>query len=524
MKKKSCLGAALCILGLAAVAQQTMPVQAASAAPAAVGQRVAGAPGADAEKGQGAGTVPAASPADGAGRSKTITLQEAVDAALANGPTMKIVRASLDVAGAQYSLAASKGVFSLSAAGGYSAIDGLGSLYNNQALLSQYGSTFASLLGTSSSSVTNTATGGLTLIGPMTSVGLNMTQIIPPSNASMNASVTAGQVSLTQTIWNGYPGGQVKAAIDKSLLAFKSQELSSVQGRINAIAAVKQAYVAMLTDQRNLTVKRQILVNQNNLLAQIQAVYNIKQASKVDLMTAQVNARSAELDVVQAEHDLDLARERLAILLGYPPEERFSVAETADPPLPAPSLQQAIAIGLQKRPDLAQLALSRRSSGIDLLLAHGAAQPTVSVTGGFNAAVAMPNSSAVDAASVSAGVKIALPVLDAGAAKDEEQAAARQIAVYEVQSSQLAFGIAADIRDAYENAVILKERVDLAKQNMETLDALFVVTKTQNQYGTATTQDVLTASVNAANAEVAYQTARNAYLLGVLTLETDMGL
>jgi len=498
MKKKRCLGAALCLIGMAVAAQQSAPSQASSAGPMP-----------DAAK---------------AAQTKVITLQQAVDAALANGPDMKIVRGGLDVAAAQYALAATKGVFSLSATGGYSAIDGIGSLYNNTALLSQYGSTFGSLLGTSSGNVTNTATGGLTLTGPTTQVGLGMGQIIPPANASMNTPVTSGQLSLTQTIWNGYPGGQVRATIDKSFLAFQGQELSSAQGRINALAKVKQAYMTMLTDQRNLVVKRQILDNQRNLLAQIQAVYGLKQASKVDLMTAQVNARGAELDVAQADHDLALARERLAILLGYPPDEQFSVAETADPSLPAPSLEAAIAIGLKKRPDLAQLGLSRRSSGIDLLLAKGASQPTVSVTGGFNAAIATPGSSTVDAASVSAGVKIALPVLDAGAAKDQENAASRQMALYDAEVSQLAFGIAADIRDAYDNAIILKERIDLAKSNMEALDALFVVTKTQNQYGTATTQDVLTASVNAANAEVAYQAARNAYLLGVLTLETDMGL
>jgi outer membrane protein len=519
MKKKCSLGAAICILGTALVAQQAAPGAAAQTAPMEQGK----APSASAPiSGSAASSRASASPTLSA--IKVVTLQEAIDSALANGPDMKIVRGSLDVASAQYSLAATKGVFSLSATGGYSAIDGIGSLYNNSSLLQQYGPTFSSLLGTASGNVTNAATGGLQLAGPTTQVGLSMGQIIPPSNASMNAPITSGQLSLTQTIWNGYPGGQVQAGIDKSFLAFQGQELSSTLGRINALAKVKQAYMSMLTDQRNLVVKRQILDNQKSLLAQIQAVYNLKQASKVDLMTAQVNARGAELDVAQADHDLALARERLAILLGYPPDTQFSVAEAADPSLPAPSLEDAIAIGLKKRPDLAQLGLSRRSSGVDLLLAKGASQPTVSVTGGFNAALAFPGSSTVDAAALSAGVKIALPVLDAGAARDQQDAASRQIALYDVQASQLAFGIAADIRDAYDNALILKERIDLAKSNMEALDALFVVIKTQNQYGTATTQDVLTASVNAANAEVAYQTARNAYLLGVLALETDMGL
>ncbi|MGO8692848.1 MAG: TolC family protein [Rectinemataceae bacterium] len=515
MKKNGFLGATLCLLGAALVAQQAGAAGAASPEQSPAPSAPAAMPGSTAPMSASSSAV---SPA-----LKVITLQEAIDAAVANGPDMKIVRGTLDVAGAQYALAATKGTFTLSTTGGYSAIDGLGSTYESSAF-APYSSTLETLLGTTSTNVSNTANAGIALTGPLTQLGLNVGQIIPPSDAALNAQITTAQLSLTQTIWDGYPGGQIKASIDKSLLAFQGQELASVQGRITALFNVKQAYVTMLTDQRNLAVKRQILDSQNSLLAQIRAVYDLKQASTVDLMTAQVNARGADLDVAQADHDLRLARQRLAILLGYPPDSRFAVAETADPPMPAPSLEQAIAVGLQKRPDLAQLGLSRRSSGIDLLLAAGSAQPTVSVTGGLDAAVAWPGSSIIDAASVSAGVKIAMPVADAGAARDQEEAASRQIDLYDVQRSQLAFGIAADIRDAYESALILRDRVDLAQKNMEALDALFVVTKTQNQYGTATTQDVLTASVNAATAEVAYQTSRNAYLLGVFTLETDMGL
>jgi len=519
MKKKHLVGSVFCLLGMALVAQQAMqattPVQAATPTQATTPAETAtpaAAPGSA-----------AATEAVSAQNTTVITLQQAIDAAVAHGPDMQVVRATLDVARAQHALDATKGAFSLSATGGYGAIDGVGSTYTDPAF-SSYKSTLGSLLGTTSADATQSLSGGLALSGPSTKLGLSLSQTIPPVDASPNAQITGAQLSLTQTLWDGYPGGQVKATIDKSLLVLQGKELASIQGQSTAIAKVKQAYVTMLTDQRALIVKRQILDNQNSLLAQIQAVYNLKQASTVDLMTAQVNARSAELDVAQGDHDLRLARQRLAILLGLSPDSQFTVAETEDPPLPAASLDEAIAVGLQKRADLAQLDLSKRSSGIDLLLAKGSAEPNVSMTGGYDLAFAWPSDSVLSAASVSAGVKVALPVVDAGAARDQMSAASQQIAVYDAQRSQLALGIAADIRDAYENALILKDRVDLAQRNMAVLDALFVVTKTQNQYGTATTQDVLTASVNAANAETAYQSARNAYLLGVLNLETAMGL
>lgn len=508
MKKYRLPIAVLCLFGAALAAQQT----GGGAAPAT-------------EQSMPPETAPSSATSAPAGtRGDTvITLQQALNAAIAHGPDIQVVRATLDVARAQHALDASKEGLSLAASGGYGAIDGLGTAYSDSSF-SSYKSSFSSLLGTTSSDVTQSLTGGLALSGPTTKLGLALTQSVPPPNASTNALVTGAQLSLTQTVWDGYPGGQVKAAVDKSLLVLQGKELSATQGQSAALAKVKQAYITMLTDQRALTVKRQIQSNQNNLLAQIQAVYNLKQASTVDLMTAQVNARSAELDAAQAEHDLRLARQRLAVLLGLPPDSQFSVAEVDEPSLPAASLEEAIAIGLRKRADLAQLDLSKRSSGIDLLLAKASAQPNVSMTGGYDVAFAQSSDLTLGAASVSAGVKVSMPILDAGASRDQAAAASRQMAVYDAQRSQLALGIATDIKDAYENALILKDRVDLASKNMTVLEAQFALEKTQNQYGTATMQDVLTASVNAANGENAYQGARNAYLLGILTLETDMGL
>ena len=59
---------------------------------------------------------------------------------------------------------------------------------------------------------------------------------------------------------------------------------------------------------------------------------------------------------------------------------------------------------------------------------------------------------------------------------------------------------------------------------MELADAQFELVKAQNKYGTATLQDVLTASVTAATAEEGYQTAKSAYLGAILQLSTAMGL
>ena len=154
-------------------------------------------------------------------------------------------------------------------------------------------------------------------------------------------------------------------------------------GKLALVYRIKQAYYMMLAAQRNLDLKAQILGKQTTLLKQIQAVYDLKQATLVDLKTAQINARSAQIDVDSAGNDLRAARVALATLMGIPPESSFTVADTDNPTVPVATLDDAIAEGLKRRVELKQLALSITSGEVDLALARGLATPTVSVTGGL---------------------------------------------------------------------------------------------------------------------------------------------
>ena len=156
---------------------------------------------------------------------------------------------------------------------------------------------------------------------------------------------------------------------------FAALELSTASGRQNVVSAVTQAYFVMLGAQRNLAVKKEIREQQASLLAQISAVEALKQATAIDLRTAQINAQSADIDARSAENDLRIARIRLAQLIGWPRERLFVVAEQDDPQDPAASVEEAIAEALQKRTEIQQIELNRQASAIDLRRDQGADDP-----------------------------------------------------------------------------------------------------------------------------------------------------
>jgi outer membrane protein TolC len=454
-----------------------------------------------------------------------LTLSQAVDAAFTQGADSRILQRNLDIGRQQYRVSVSQNSFSLAGSLGESATYGFG---DSTMLLEN---SIGSGLG-------QTPQAGLSLTNPLTSVGLSVTPYTAASPfttelSQLSSIFTPGQtapspgptgsltLNISQTVWGGYPGGPGKAAAEKSLLALRGMELSAESTRLRIANAVTQAYFIMLGSQRDLSAKKEILGQQNALLAQISAIQAFKQATEIDLRTAQINAQSAEIDVQSAQNDLRIARIRLAQLIGWSRDRDFSVEEQDDPQLAVGSVEDAVAEALKRRPDIRQIELNRQSSAIDRALIQGQTSPTVSVTGGAN--VIHDWQLLTTAGQGSVGLKIGLPILDAGAAGAQLEANRLQTEVYGVQEEQLRASIATDVEEAYEQVQVNVQRVQVARLTAEKFDLKFKLRKMEAQYGSATNQDLLDASIDAANAQSALVRAQRDAQLAILQLRNAMG-
>jgi len=437
-----------------------------------------------------------------------ITLDQCIDAALSNGDENRILEYSLETSRAQHALNVSRNSIGLSGALGYGQSF---QLTDNQALFTSRSFGIAAAASTVGAQAT------ASLSSPLTTVNLYMAPYAPATSYAKDSSTVGLQ--LNQVLWNGYLGGTTQATVDKSFLALQAKQIGTDSSRAALVYRIRQAYYAMLSAQRTVKLRGEILDKQKGVLAQITAVYELRQASAVDLKAAQINARGAEIDVRGAQHDLQMARIRLSNLMGRPQDSDFAVAEAQDPQIPA-TLADAVAEGLRRRADLKLIELNRRSARIDLDLLRGQATPTVSVNGTIYAAVDWTGKTA---SLVNAGMKVAMPLLDAGAEKNQEDALQRQMDGYEAQTSQLSKSISADIQDAFGLLQIQKDRLEVAGLTAENTDLQYRIVKTQYDNGTASGQDLITAAVNAANARAANEKARSDTQLAALQLLNAMG-
>ena len=443
-----------------------------------------------------------------------LTLAQCLEKArtLGNGP--KLLQKNLDQVRSQYLQTVAKNSLTFNGSLG----SNLAEAFGDTVLLTDLSSKTTGLRAVDK--LSQTYQGGVALAGPMTNLSLGA--LYSPyflGDSGKNPSLLS--LSLTQKIWDGYPGGTAKAAVDKSLLNLHSTELSTESNALKLDYQVKQAYYIQLGAARGLKVRKENLDRQNSALEQMSALYKIQQASAVDLQTAEINKKSAEIDLRSGENAYRVARVSLANLIGLPADYNFSVAETEVPKLPAGTLEEAVRKGLSQRIELKQIDLGRRTAGIDLGLIKAQTSPTVSLVGA--AYLLLDSEKSTQAKTFGAGVNIAMPIYDAGSAKYQEEVNLYQKEVYDLQEDQYRRSIALDIRTSFEAVAIQKDRVDLARLTSENTRAQYEMKIVQRQYGTATNWDVLTVSVTAVNAENDYAKAQNDLELAILQLQNVMG-
>ena len=435
----------------------------------------------------------------------TVTLTQAVSQALTGGPDMRISRANLGIARAQYDDSASANGVGVTGSVGYDRSPFKG--------LSPTGQAFQF--------TQDSFQGGLTLSAPLsTTVSLTGTHSlveITPIQQSTNVALTA-----SASLWDGYPGGQALGAARVAAYALRGTESVESANQKTIVYSVKQVYYTLLGQQRQISILVNTLAQRDAELAKTRAMFDAQSVSRIDLQQAQVNRLQADLDLKKARGVLEVDREQLSNLLGWPADREYEVAEVEDLPVPSLDVGAAVKAALASRDDFRQIELSLQSGEVSLELKKALASPTVSVNTGVSWTENWTD--ALNRTTVNAGVSIKAPVIDAGSLGAQIREASLQKERLRAQQDQLASSITAGVKSAVYSLQDLLARVELARQSLELAQDQYDLTELEFGTGVSSNLDVLAASVTLTTAKVALAAARSSAQLGVLALQSAMGM
>ncbi|GAB3763398.1 TolC family protein [Spirosoma pomorum] len=211
--------------------------------------------------------------------------------------------------------------------------------------------------------------------------------INPQSNEFVQRSIGSGsyQLNASATLYNGL---SLRNTIKQNKLALEAsqQELNATQNTVSITVA--QNYLNVLTGKEQLAIaRRQAEVSQAQL-DRTQRLVNAGSAPEANLFELRATLASNELDIVNAQNTLDLAKLALLQAMNVPINQDFDVEQIAIPdPGQAPygeTVQQIFDVATNNLPEIKGADLRVKSAALGVQVAKGGLYPTLTLNGNLS--------------------------------------------------------------------------------------------------------------------------------------------
>ena len=167
------------------------------------------------------------------------------------------------------------------------------------------------------------------------------------------------------------PQGRVVALAPLTLAwtAEAQNVLALKQTLIGVINTTAQDYRAYVQAQRQLEISRLSLERAKQLVETNRELIRAGRMAEVELVQADADIANRELSLLQAQNSLEAARLTLVQVLNIDRDATFSVVEEVGIKVPVPSVQQAVSLALENRPDYLSAVKSLESAKLSLAVA-----------------------------------------------------------------------------------------------------------------------------------------------------------
>ena len=431
---------------------------------------------------------------------KTLTVADFLEAGMASASG--IVQADIALDSAVESNAQTKAArqFNLDAKGSLGSAYGLGSL---------------------AESATVPIEAGTTLEGSAKDVsfqvGLTQSFLSPTSGTATSLSASG-----TATLWDGYEGGKGEATLQKSEISVDTKRLDTSLARKTARYEIRTAYYTSVGDLRLWHLKQDAVRTSGEQRKKMEAKFSVGNATKLDVQEAQATELSAIIDEKEAAATYIASKQSLALLCGMDPEIDFEV--TTELPAVDTNANQAILLseGLTNRDDIKAYSLDLKSNAVESKLVQALTAPTVSATSDLSLTNNWTKSSS-SGASISLGISIGLPVVDAGnaAARGREVEAERKL--IEAKKKSAVASLRLDITQTLKTMEVLTEKITLAERMLDIAKGKVIVAQARFDEGLGSAYDLMTTISDQASAAVDLEQARINLVQASIKLENIIG-
>ena len=314
-----------------------------------------------------------------------------------------------------------------------------------------------------------------------------------------------------------YDSGQIAYAVKQAEANVQSAKFALEAARQDVSLTVATGYISVLTAQRNVTVREQVVAQNQELLRLAEGQFRAGAVARADVVSAQANLATAEGDLIAARNAVDQSKASLNAAIGQ--AAAMPVAVAPAPTVPALTLTLASLVTfVDERPEVRKAMADILAATAALQLAQAGGGLRLTLNGAVTRAQA-PTEQTI----YSVGATASIPISDAGRTDATVAQASANLEAVKARSETARLTAQQQSVQAFFNVQNARARIVSTRAALEF--ALESLRLAQGRYaaGAGTLIEVTTAQTTLLQAQVNLAAAESDQLAGVINLRYSLG-
>jgi TolC family type I secretion outer membrane protein len=329
-----------------------------------------------------------------------------------------------------------------------------------------------------------------------------------------------------------YDFGKTGNALDAADFGARSAETDVDRVMQDVVLNVKQAYYALLQAKKLLIVAEQTLAQTEGHFKRAEAFFRAGSRPRFDVTRAEVDVNSARLGLINAQSSVRLRTIALSNAMGVEPAAGIDVEDIFSQPSAIPSLEQAQADALKNRPEMLKAGADIRSAEARVRTERSNYLPTLSASAAYSWANGTTEMGEFGGAQLkgdignnwNAGVTLSLPLYEGGLTRGRVGEARANQRMLEAQREALRQSILLEVNQAYADIDSASARISVMDSSLKNARESLELARGRYEAGVGPSIEVTDAQVASARAETDYVQALYDYQLAVARLFKAMGV
>jgi TolC family type I secretion outer membrane protein len=359
---------------------------------------------------------------------------------------------------------------------------------------------------------------------------VNLNALFTNSSANYNASGRIGSnawtfydfysvgPTLTQNI---YDFGRTANSVAANRENVKASEQDLTTTKQLVVLNVKQAYFSVLQTQRLIQVAEDTVKQMQDHLAQAQGFYQAGTRPKIDVTKAGVDLANAQLALVQARNNYQVAQVTLNNALGLRQELTFPIDDILGFKPTEISREEILNAAYEQRPELLQLKAKQRAQEATVRLADSSYYPTLSGNASYLYRGNQVENLYWD---LFVGATLNIPLFSGFSSPNQVAEARANLRNLQAQEENLKLNIRLEAEQAFLGLKEADERIRVTEKAVGHAQENFELANGRYQVGVGFPLEVTDAEVLLANARANYIQALYDYKVSEARIEKAMGI